>query len=227
MGTVVRLRRFRVDGKLFQLEPDRRDTPLYSVQRAAAYLGIARGTLRHWLKATGTTRAIIEADPDSGLLSFYNLIEAHILRVAIERRVTLQKLRLAVERLREKHPNERHPLLIDARYTAGNSLFAKTIAGDIENLSAGGQLAFRSLYRRHLQRIDWDDSGPFQVRPFKFTRIAINYRVSGGQPVVVNTGVMADVIAMRLRGGESARDIASDYEISVEDVRQAQRYAAA
>lgn len=229
MGTLLFMRRRRVQGELIQLiEDDDREIPMYSVAKAASYLSIPRGTLRHWLKATPTKRAIIEADTKSGELSFYNLVEAHILRVAIARNVTLANIRAAVEVLRERHPNHPHPLIKDSRYTAGTrSLFAMTLAGEIENLSKGGQLAFLTMHKKHLSRIDWDASGPYQVRPLRYTRIALNYRVSGGSPVIVGTGIRADVIAMRLRGGEDLKEVAREYGISAQDVREAQRYEAA
>lgn len=229
MGTLLFIRRRRVQCELIQLTEDDRDVPMYSVAKAAAYLSIPRGTLRHWLKATPGKRAIIEAaDPKSGELSFYNIVEAHILRVAIARKVTLANLRKAVDVLRERHPGHPHPLIKDSRYTAGTrSLFGMTLAGEIEDLSKGGQLAFLTMYKKHLSRIDWDATGPYQVRPLRYTRIALNYRVSGGSPVIVGTGIRADVIAMRLRGGEDLREVAREYGISASDVREAQRYEAA
>src|SRR5436190_23027002 len=88
-------RRRRVN-TLFQLKPDPRELPLYGVTEASAYVGIARGTLRHWLASPTTGAPIIETPRDGTDLSFYNLLEAHVLRVAVERNVKLPRLRDAV-----------------------------------------------------------------------------------------------------------------------------------
>lgn len=229
MGRVVQWRRRRVNGELFN-QSDARETPIYSVTEAAEYIGVPRSTLRHWLKVPKSGRAIIESSGISGpgVLSFYNLLEAHVLRVALRRDVWLQRVRLAVETLRERYPQHAHPLLVDELYTAGGyrNIFTRTLAGEIEDLSRGGQLAFRQLLGKHLQRIDRDQTGPYQVRPYAYTHIAINHRVSGGRPVVRGTGILVETLATRARAGETLDDLARNYRISRADVREAIKYAA-
>lgn len=67
---------------------DKWDVPIYTYVEAAYYLGIHRGTLRTWvigrtIPYKGELRRldplIKAADVRSGLMSFYNLAEAHIL----------------------------------------------------------------------------------------------------------------------------------------------------
>jgi uncharacterized protein (DUF433 family) len=219
-----------VKSALLKLSDDPRETPIYSVHEAALYLHVPRSTLRHWLKPTKKSRAVIEVtDPEDSQLSFYNLLEAHVVKVAIAREAWLHRIRHGVERLRERMPQSRHPLLEQELWTAGGyrDIFVKTVTGQIENLSRGGQFEFRQLLSRYLSRIDFDASGPYQLRPYSFRHIAINHRVSGGRPVVKGTGILAEMIASRRRAGESITALAHDYEITTADVRDAIRYSSA
>jgi uncharacterized protein (DUF433 family) len=229
MGRVLSWRHRAVKtGALFALRDDPRETPIYTVREAADYLDVPRSTLRHWIKAPKNGRAIIEVD-SGGLLSFYNLLEAHVLRVALQRKAWLRRVRTGVETLRERLPHSKHPLLELELSTASGyrSLFTTTITGAVENLSFGGQFEFRELLRRYLSRIDWDANGPYQLRPFGYRHVGINHRVCGGRPVVKGTGILVEMIASRLRAGESPEDLAHDYRITTADVREARRYSAA
>lgn len=215
---------------LLRLADDPRETPIYSVQEASVYLRVPRSTLRHWLTATSKSRAIIEvADTRETPISFYNLLEAHVVKLAIEREAWLHRIRHAVEKLRERAPHSHHPLLEHELWTASGyrDIFVKTMTGEIENLSRGGQFEFRQLLSKYLSRIDFDNTGPYQLRPYQFRHIALNHRVSGGRPVVKGTGILAEIIASRHRAGESITVLAHDYEISTADVRDAIRYSSA
>jgi uncharacterized protein (DUF433 family) len=225
-----RTRNRQLNGALLQLHEDPRETPIYSVREAAEYLRVPRSTLRHWLKAAPDKRAVIEvSDPADRQLSFYNLLEAHVIKVALERETWLHRVRAGVERLRERAPNSRHPLLEHELWTASGyrDVFVKTVAGDIENISRGGQFEFRKLLSRHLSRIDKDESGLYQLRPYGFQHIALNHRVSGGRPAIKGTGILVEMIASRRRAGESITALAHDYEITTADVRDAIRYSSA
>jgi uncharacterized protein (DUF433 family) len=217
-------------GALVQLHDDPRDTPIYSVMEASYHVGVPRGTLRHWLKAPTNGRAIIET-PAGDELSFYNLLEAHVLRVAIERKVLLPKLRQTVELLRERMPGVAHPLLehhgiATAQRGGFHSLFSETLGGQIEDLGHHGQLVFDRLIRKYLSRIDEDASGPVRFRPMNFQHVALDHRVAGGRPVVLDTGILVEMIARRHRAGETVQFLADDFGISKTDVREAIKYAA-
>lgn len=228
MGGASRLLRWRnrVKTSVVQLADDPRDTPIYSVSEAADYVGVPRGTLRHWLKPTKKYRAAIETA--GGCLSFYNLLEAHILRVSLEREAWLQRIRAGVETLRERVPASTHPLLeLELSTSRGyRSIFTTTVTGEVENLSFGGQLEFRQFLKKYLARIDIDKTGMYQLRPYGYSHVAINHRVSGGRPVVRGTGILVEFLASRKRAGESLDEIAQDYNISRADVREALKYSA-
>lgn len=91
------------------VKPDRsdiRDQPAYGLTEAARYLRLPRATLRTWLVGRAYPRAgeqatfqplIAPANRQPIQLSFYNLIEAHVLRaLRTEHGVSLAALRKAI-----------------------------------------------------------------------------------------------------------------------------------
>ena len=85
---------------------DKWDVPIYTYADAAYYLGIHRGKLRTWVigrqipTRSGQTEwldpLIPAADPKNGLMSFYNLAEAHILAASrYKHHVPLRSVRIA------------------------------------------------------------------------------------------------------------------------------------
>ena len=76
---------------------DRREKPIYSVQEAAGYLGIPVNTLYAWTLGRRKAHtqnefyaAVLEhVDRRTHQLSFFDLVEAHILKVAVDKDVPL------------------------------------------------------------------------------------------------------------------------------------------
>lgn len=104
----------------FRTEWDVRDFPRYGISEAAFYVRIPATTLHAWAQGQDyVTRSGIHrtfqpliklADPKNKLLSFFNLVEAHILRSTTERGVPFKNIRKALDYVYENIPGE-HPLL--------------------------------------------------------------------------------------------------------------------
>jgi len=208
---------------------DPRSVPVYSVIEAAHYLRIPRSTLRAWVAGQayrangrrGMFRPIITA-PDSRLrlLSFINLVEAHVLdalRTQHQHQISLQTIRRALHYLaREFHTA--HPL-VDQRFeTDGVNLFVRRY-GALVNISESGQLAMRRVLETYLRRVDRDEAG-LVARLYPFTRkrnadepraVVIDPRIAFGRPVLVGTGIPTVVIAERYKAGDSVDELAGDY----------------
>ncbi len=209
------------------LPTDPREIPAYSIPEAAHYLRFPVTTLRSWVRGrfypteSGPKffKPIISiADGDWSLLSFFNLVEAHVLS-AIRRkhRVPLPKVRQALNFLEKKFPSA-HPLADHRFETDGLNLFVEKW-GQLINISQHGQLAMRRLLEAHLKRIERDSSG-FPVKLYPFTRnfaaeepkvVVIDPYVSFGRPVLAGTGIPTAVIAERYKAGESIDELAGDY----------------
>jgi uncharacterized protein (DUF433 family) len=225
------------DSSLYPEDP--RHAPVYGIQEAAHYLFIPTATLRSWVKgrpyptATGTKqfRPIIQLPEEgSSLLSFVNLVEAHVL-AAIRRKhnIPVAKVRTAVGYVKKAFRSE-HPLAEQRFETDGVDLFLSQF-GRFISVSEGGQLALRELLEAHLRRVDRDPSG-VPIRLFPFTRrreageprvVVIDPLISFGRPVLVGTGIPTAVVAERYKAGDSIDELADDYGRSRPDIEEAIR----
>lgn len=211
---------------------DIREHPRYSLNEAARYLRIPLSTLRAWTKGqnyrsakTGKAHRFVPlidmADSRGGLLSFYNLAEAHILRATRDRKVPLANVRSAIRYVREAILNDAHPLLTQEFLTSGKDLFIQHLGTTI-NATKYGQMAMRSVLERYLERIARDNAGmPIQIRPAKTKYIAIDPAYSSGQLVVRGTRIMAGVLAARKNDGESYASLIRDYGLTKTQIEQA------
>lgn len=218
---------------------DPRELPAYGLPEAARYLRMPEATLRSWVlgrpypTAGGQRffRPVIHLpESNSPVLSFMNMIEAHVLE-AIRRQenIPLRKVRAAVVFL-ERHYHSRHPLAEHQFETDGLDLFIEK-AGLLINLSQEGQLAIRGIVAAYLRRVERDVKGlPIKLYPFTRKRdseepraVVIDPFVSFGRPVLAGTGIATAVLAERFKAGESVEELAQDYGRSVLEIQEALR----
>jgi uncharacterized protein (DUF433 family) len=169
-------------------------------------------------------------DPDEALLSFVNLVEAHVLSgLRREYRFPLQTLRKAIQYVRRQFPGE-HPLAEHAFATDGVDLFVERF-GQLLQVNRPGQMAMREMLEAHLERISRDPKGvPIKLYPFTRRQggdeprvVEIDARISFGRPVLVGTGIPTAVIAERYKGGETIAQLAGDYDRSPTEIEEAIR----
>ena len=220
---------------------DTRDLPSYGIPEAARYLGISESTLRSWVYGrpyptrsglVKKTAPIIHlADPKNGILSFYNLVEAHVL--LFQRQVygiQLPAVRAAVEHVRATLQLER-PLIHQVFYTEGKHLFITDLEKRVViDASKRGQLGIWQIVNLYLERIDWDKEGlaaklfPVRASQGNEPLIVIDPKISFGRPVIKGTGITASVLWHRKRLGEGIDDISKDYGLDRSAVEEAISY---
>ncbi|HSF47768.1 MAG TPA: hypothetical protein VLA73_05335, partial [Burkholderiales bacterium] len=180
---------------------DLRDQPAYNLAEAARYLKVAAATLRSWVAgrpypkvgAVGRFQPLIHPPQrQPPILSFWNLIEAHVLRsLRTEHGVSVKALRQALEYAECSLQIERLLLRKELRTGAGQVFLERY--GQLINLSASGQLAMRRLFHEYLKRVEWDE-WQFPVRLYPFVSgemqtaekpIAIDPKIAFGRPVVL------------------------------------------
>jgi uncharacterized protein (DUF433 family) len=230
---------------------DRRETPRYGIKEAAHSLGMSVATLDSWVNGRQYPTAcgpkffkplIALAAP--GQLSFYNLVEAHILLSTRKKhQVEMPAIRTAIAYVRKMFPST-HPLLSENFLTDGKDLFVKKIervAGREQtiNVSRWGQLGFGPILDFYLHRIERDERGwPIRLFPIRMNWsgeitsdpprvVVIDPSISSGRPVVSGTGVMAEIIIGRFNSGEGSGSIADDYGLQVSQIEEVIRYATA
>jgi len=203
---------------------DPRNSPNYSITEAASYLGIPAATLRFWVKGRGDLPGIIvPADKKSGGLSFFNLVEAHVL-TSLRRHhgVTFQRIRRATEYTAQSLGVDR-PLLNQNFETDGLDIFVREL-GRLINVSRHGQLAIRDVMNHYLRRVERDAHGvPIKLRPMFSGGVIIDPGISFGRPVLIGTGIPIEEIADRFRGGDPIENIAEDLGVSLDAAEEAVR----
>jgi uncharacterized protein (DUF433 family) len=213
---------------------DPRKVPRYAVGEAALYLRLPRATLKTWVHRPDQNgrpaEAVIKLPASSGLLSFQNLVEAHVLGAIRQHGVSLQRVRKALRFVQRKIQRP-HPLITVKFQTDGVDLFVKEL-GRLINASGAGQTEIDEAIRKSLARIDRDEEG-VASRLFPFVRgtegepkvILMDPKLSFGKPVIVETGISVSVIVGRYRAGEDPDAIARDYRIPTDHVNDAIRTA--
>ena len=221
----------------------------YTGGEASQYLQLPVATLRSWLvgqdyrtpagKKKRFEPVIVPAQTDPLLLSFVNLVEAHVL-AAIRRHheIPLRKVRNAVNFLRQKFGSPR-PLAEQRFETDGIELFVKR-SGILVSASAEGQVAIREVLEAFLRRVERDPRGlPVKLYPFTRLResdttlhddprvVVIDPGVSFGRPVIAGTGIPVSILAERYKAGESVDELAKDYGRERLEIEEALRCACA
>lgn len=219
---------------------DIRNRPAYTLAEGARYLKISVATLRSWILGRHYPTAdgrghfhplIRPAKRQPPLLSFWNLIEAHVLRsLRTEHGVSVDALRKALA-YAEKNLNIHRLLLRKELCTEAGKVFVDRY-GELIELSASGQLALRRIFDEHLKRIEWGElEFPIRLYPYlsadtptQDRPIAIDPQISFGRPVVLRKGISTSAIAERIDAKEDVADLASDYDLSPEEIEQAVLY---
>jgi uncharacterized protein (DUF433 family) len=218
---------------------DARELPTYGITEAARYLGLPVATLRSWTMgrryptADGvrTWQPLIRLPDKKGReLSFMNLVEASALATIRRRhKIRMPAVRKAIDYL-NRGLNSSHPLA-ERLETDGLDLFIQKY-GQLINLSQLGQLGIKECLQAHLQRVEHDPQG-LAVRLFPWTRgdqlespkiIAIDPLISFGKPTLLGTGIRTEVLASRLRAGDTLAELRDDYGLAEEQVEEAIRY---
>ena len=207
---------------------DPREMPAYGVTDAARFIDVPPATLRSWVAGRSTRSQaggapfeplIVPADPAGRHLSFYNLVEAHVLRALRTRHdVPMKHVRPAIA-YAERELGIQRLLLSREMQTAGGDIFLEHF-GHLVNLSKSGQLAVKELLAAHLERVERDSrSIPIRLYPVvpgeKERRpVVIDPGVSFGRPTVAGSGVLTSVLVQRIDAGEDVAALADDYGLT-------------
>lgn len=221
--------------------PDPRDVPNYGPTQAAKYLRMSVSTLRTWVfgrrleveSGRSPFPPLIQpASRQPSLLSFNNLVEAHML-LALRRvhEVPLSAVREALD-VAAKELDVERLLLLDSLRTAFGEIFIQHY-GRIVHLRHSQRIALEDYFVSHLQRVKLDsDHAPEEFYPFirastvfqpdsGDTLVSINPRLGFGQPVIAGTGIATAVLTERVNAGDDEASLARDYSLSRAQIRAA------
>jgi uncharacterized protein (DUF433 family) len=222
---------------------DLRDVPAYPLVDAARYLHLPASTLRRWVN--GWSYPTSEGEQHSHrlldvhrsgrsyVLSFNNLIEAHVLAsMRFDHKVAMPRVRQALTWV-SSQLDIRRPLL-NARFESdGISLFVEHLGQVLDVSTFHGQVQIAEAVRSYLRRVERDPEG-VPIRLFPWVRptsndktISIDPRFGFGRPVIAGTGVPTRVLFEQFQGGDNVAFLAEDYELQAQQVIDALRFEGA
>jgi uncharacterized protein (DUF433 family) len=166
------------------------------------------------------------------MLSFSNLVEAHVLSgLRRTRRISIPDLWTAIQYAERRHGITHLLAHRDMRATPGEHFLDRY--GELVRVSKAGQLAMREVLDGYLRRLSYGQTG-FAVRlapilPWAHDRedYVIDPAIAFGRPVIAKHGVPVEVVANRINGGETVATLARDYDLQPAEIRTALAYAEA
>jgi uncharacterized protein (DUF433 family) len=217
------------------------DLALYPVSEAARLVRVPVRTLWNWIRGYGyvVRGRLVHAGPvirltvpDGAALSFINLVEVGALGEFRRAGVSMQKVRKGLEYV-ARSMQVAHPLASQRILTDGVHLFWEYQEKEDEdlhlvNVTQGGQKAFPEVVTRYLRAIEWGPDS-FATRWWPEARapgqgaVVVDPRRAFGAPVLAGTGIRTEDVFLRFTAGESTRDLARDYGLTVEQVEAAIR----
>ena len=216
-----------------------REQPAYPLHEAAKLARVAPATLRTWVlgrnyrTSAGSRhwpRLITPADSRHCILSFNNLVEAHVLRaLRTIHGSEVRQIRAALKYAASELEIDRL-LLSEQLETNGGDIFLRKL-GSLINLSRSGQLALKEMLEKHLQRVLRDSSG-FPIKLYPFVRedggqarvIAIDPAIGFGRPIVASKAISTQTIVDRIDSGEAPEALAEDYGLHLSEITEAVVY---
>lgn len=217
--------------------------PLYSVSQAARLVGMPSSTFRSWAhgyskqfpdRATVTKGPVITALVPSGRsdlsIPFVGLVEASVVQAFRETGLSLQRIRGALIALAEQGELD-HALASRSLYTDGAQVlydYARS-EGDRQlrllTVVNTGQTVFHEVIEQYLSRITFGDRWATEmVLPITERKILrVRPNVATGDPLFINGGAPLSAVVSRSKAGEPLRSIARDFDIDLDDVRDALR----
>jgi len=216
---------------------DPRVIPAYALTEASKYIHLPVSTLRSWIKGRTYTyqdtlsfsQPLISQQKDKApFISFNQLIESHILKaLRTIHHVSMKNVRIALETAQQKFDIEN--LLLSSHLKTGAKELFLDRYGELINLSRSGQYAMKEILEAHLERVEYDSFNlPFRFYPFLLSdstkgkkSIVIDPAISFGKPVIAKKNISTLVIANRIDAGELMEDVADDYDLDPQDIKDA------
>jgi uncharacterized protein (DUF433 family) len=198
--------------------------PSYQIGEAAAYAQISPQTVVAWHKIEASLLAEREK---RAALSYMQLIEVAVVAAFRKAGVTLKRIRAgrdyAARTLKSEYPFAEYRFKEEAKHLWLDSGEIDLKPGTVLSADQGGQLAWQSVIGR-LREFEYEQQGivlQWHVAG-RSSPIIIDPRIAFGAPTVKGTPTW--VIRGRFDAGESDTDIAEDFGIKRDEVREALRF---
>ena len=224
-------------------------TPLYHKAEAARIIAVPAQTFRDW--AVGYARKRLDGSqvvsapivttldpvrPRGVSVPCVGLAEAYIVAAFTKAGVPMRRIRPAVLWLQEhiglpqalasqRLQTDGAEVLWDFGRQSGDPADQDMVDGLV--VVRSGQQVFRPVVRDYLTRVTYESGWTRKILlpQYGSVDVVVDPWVNGGQPTVAGRGIRVTDIVNRLNAGESAREVAGDYGLTVREVDQIRRAA--
>ncbi len=210
------------------------DRAIYSYADVDRLVGLHSGTARRWLD--GYRRAgrfydpVLREEPTgSEDVTWGEMVEARLLAEFRSRKVTVQRLRPAIERLRTefgRYPLAHARTLLDVEGRELVRVVQEEVGLERQLqlvVVRNGQLVLADPAQRFHTAVEYDDDIVSRFRPDTRTPdVVMDPSRAFGQPAI--RSVRTDSLAEDFRAGTSREDLADLYDLTAEQVDEAIRF---
>jgi len=210
------------------------DRAIYSYSDVDRLVGLHGGTARRWLD--GYSRAgkfyepiLREASTGTEVVTWGEMVEARLLAEFRSRDVTVQKLRPAIEQLRERFG--RYPLALAQPFLEVEGRELVQIVQEEVGLDRSlqlvvvrnGQSMLTAATERFSDAVQYVDGAAGSIRPDPRTPfVVMDPARTFGQPAVRN--VRTEILAGDYKAGSSRDELADLYDLTLDQVDEALRF---
>jgi len=200
--------------------------PAYQIAEAATYAQISPKTVAAWHKQEAS---LLKQREQRAALSYLQLIEVAVVAAFRRAGVPMPRIRKArawaAHQLKSEFPFAEYKFKENAKHLYLDSQQIDDLnANTVVQTDAGGQLEWASVIGR-LKEFEYEDHHGIALRwrvAGENSPIVIDPRISFGAPSVL--GIPTWILRGRFDAGESDSDIAEDFGIKKEDVREALKF---
>lgn len=203
---------------------------VYTLQEASFYGKVSSRRLSSWVFGSTKYAPVIHSELiDERLVSFHDLVQAMAINKAREYGVSLQKIREAIQRA-EQEFNISLPLAHQHKLVLfDKELHIQLSRDQIVQLTGRGrdQSMMVPIIEPFMKDLCFSEAGlAISYVAFKWhgKRIILDPQRQFGQPLVDGTGYRADVLANAFNVEGSADFVASEYNVTLADVKVAVSY---
>jgi uncharacterized protein (DUF433 family) len=217
------------------LAPDDRRVAraLFTLRESAAYLDLPVSTLHQWARPKGA-ESLLTNFPRAGraaTVPFVGFAEAFVLSALRRAGVPMQRIRPAVARLSAEIGLD-HALASRRVYTDGAEvIFDYADRSDDDALLTvvrTGQQHFAEVIKQYLRPITYGEDGwaeRIQLPAYSSVAVVVDPDQAFGQPFVVQGGARVEDLVDRFQAGDTLKDIADDFGVSVSEAEDVIRVA--
>jgi uncharacterized protein (DUF433 family) len=218
------------------LSPDdlRLAQPILTLREAAGHLAMPVSTLHTWASGRSASPlvATVAGSPGGASVPFVGFAEAFVLSAFRRAGVPMQRIRPAVEVLRDELGLE-HALASKELYTDGAEVlyrFAEREEPGLLELTVvrTGQKQFSEIVSDYLQRITYGDDGwvrMIELPAYRRATVVVDPARAFGLPLVAHGGARVEDLVDRFVAGDSLSEVAADFGVPLDEVEDVIRVA--